>query len=377
MSSAIRIDREFKKLIPALAEGERTQLEANLVEAGGARDPLVIWNGILLDGHNRYEICERLRLPYVLKRLRFPDRLAAQIWIRWNQLGRRNLTDDQRAVQVDGLVEDLARQSRRKQAREVGRLGGRGRKKTQVDAPSTRVSSERSRTRASKQARVSERKVKQARAIRTRAPHLLPKVVAGEISLSDAIRETKRAEVRTQLESVEVLTAKAIAGVYDAIVIDPPWPMTKIERDEREAQVEFDYPRMSVDELKALALPCADACHVWVWTTQKFLPQAFELVGVWGLTYVCTFVWHKPGGFQPIALPQYNCEFALYARKGSPPFVDTKQFPTCFSAPRRAHSEKPDAFYEVVRRVTAGRRLDMFNRRPINGFDGWGKEAAA
>src|ERR1043166_5553073 len=133
---------------------------------------------------------------------------------------------------------------------------------------------------------------------------------------------------------------------------------------------------MSEEELEKLQLPCAADCHVWLWTTQKFLPMALRLLAKWGLKYVSNFVWHKPGGFQPFDLPQYNCEFALYARKGAPMFLDTKDLPACFSAPRGAHSEKPEQFYDMVRRVTAGRRLDMFNRRAIAGFVGWGKEAA-
>jgi N6-adenosine-specific RNA methylase IME4 len=196
------------------------------------------------------------------------------------------------------------------------------------------------------------------------------------MTIPEAKREIRRAEALDRLESIEAQEAKAIQGVYDVIVVDPPWPMEKIERDVRPNQSEFDYPTMSEAELEALDIPYADDCHVWLWTTHKFLPMAMRLLDAWGLKYVCTFVWHKPGGFQPYGLPQYNCEMALYARRGSPSFLDTKAFPVCFEAPRGAHSEKPGAFYDTIRRVTGGRRLDMFSRRLIDGFDAWGNEAS-
>jgi N6-adenosine-specific RNA methylase IME4 len=188
--------------------------------------------------------------------------------------------------------------------------------------------------------------------------------------------EAKKAAIVERLETVAAREVEAPTGLYDVIVIDPPWPMQKIERDVRPNQVDFDYPVMSEAELAALCIPADEHCHVWLWTTHKFMPMALRLLDVWGLKYVCTFVWHKPGGFQPIGLPQYNCEFAIYARKGTPQFLDTKAFSTAFSAPRGGHSEKPEEFYDVLRRVTGGRRLDMFNRRKIEGFTGWGKEAA-
>jgi N6-adenosine-specific RNA methylase IME4 len=115
--------------------------------------------------------------------------------------------------------------------------------------------------------------------------------------------------------------------------------------------------------------------HVWLWTTQRFLPAAFDCLEVWQMAYCCTFVWIKPGGMQAMGLPQFTTEFALYARTGPAALLDTTNLPTHFEAPRGAHSAKPDVFYDMVRRITAGRRLDMFNRRPIDGFEGWGFDA--
>ena len=192
---------------------------------------------------------------------------------------------------------------------------------------------------------------------------------------ADVNREEKRKDVIDNLESVAAIEAKEISGLFDVIVIDPPWPMKKIDRDERPNQTEFDYPTMSESELTDMHIPASDDCHVWLWTTEKFFTMAQRLLDSWGFKYVCIFTWHKPGGFQPIGLPQYNSEFALYARKGTPVFIDTKAFPVCFYADRGKHSEKPQEFYDMVRRVTAGRRLDMFNRRKIEGFETWGNQA--
>ena len=181
---------------------------------------------------------------------------------------------------------------------------------------------------------------------------------------------------RAKIEAAKQRETAPPDGLYDVAVIDPPWPMEKILRDCRPNQDTIDYPTMTEDELAGLSIPMAKDCHVWLWTTHHFLPMALRLLDRWGLKYVCTFVWRKAGAFQPVGLPQLNCEFALYARKGAPVFTTTKDFFVCFDAARGAHSEKPEEFYAMVRRVTAGRRIDMFNRRKIEGFDAWGNEAS-
>ena len=95
LEPAIKIDPEFKSLIPPLGAEERSQLLANLL-ASGCRDPLVVWKGhnILLDGHNRYEICTSEGIEFKTVALELPDRNAAHDWIISNQLGRRNLTPE-------------------------------------------------------------------------------------------------------------------------------------------------------------------------------------------------------------------------------------------------------------------------------------------
>lgn len=165
---------------------------------------------------------------------------------------------------------------------------------------------------------------------------------------------------------------------YGTIVIDPPWPMKKIEREVRPNQVEFDYPTMDYEALRAFRAKfqlLADIdCHTFMWTTQKFLPMALRLFEDYEIKYVLTMVWHKAGGFQPVGLPQYNCEFVLYGRIGTPEFLDTKAFDCCFEAPRTDHSRKPDEFYDLVRRVTADGRIDVFSREKRDGFDQYGNE---
>lgn len=167
------------------------------------------------------------------------------------------------------------------------------------------------------------------------------------------------------------------AGKYATIVIDPPWPMEKLEREARPNQFAFDYPVMSLDDIYNFDVPgsiAMDDCHLFLWTTQKFLPRAFDILGGWSFRYVFTMVWHKPGGFQPYNLPQYNCEFVVYARRGAPEFTDTKAFSTCFNADRNGHSVKPDEFYRLVERVCPGPRIEIFARQVRAGFDAWGNE---
>lgn len=93
----IIIDPEFRKYIPALSGEELAQLEANLVE-DGCRDPLTLWGRVIIDGHNRFDICTRHGIPFQTVQKQFPTREAALDWMDCHQLGRRNLTPDARKL---------------------------------------------------------------------------------------------------------------------------------------------------------------------------------------------------------------------------------------------------------------------------------------
>ena len=91
----LRIDKEFQELIRPLYKNEYLQLEENLLQ-DGCRDPISVWNGTIVDGHNRYRICTKHQIPFAIEELNFNSREEAVVWICTNQLGTRNLTEESR-----------------------------------------------------------------------------------------------------------------------------------------------------------------------------------------------------------------------------------------------------------------------------------------
>jgi len=87
----IIIDEEFRSLLPALDSETFKQLEENLLQ-NGCRDPIVLWNGMLIDGHNRYLICTEHDIAFFTTSMEFHSREEVLIWIIGNQIARRNLT---------------------------------------------------------------------------------------------------------------------------------------------------------------------------------------------------------------------------------------------------------------------------------------------
>ena len=117
MRQNLSVDPEFQSKIPPLTAEERSQLEANILEEGRLLNPLIVWKGIIVDGHNRFEILkEHPEIEYTVLEKEFAGREEAIVWICKNQLGRRNLTPEQRRYLVGKQyeAEKLAHGGRRK-----------------------------------------------------------------------------------------------------------------------------------------------------------------------------------------------------------------------------------------------------------------------
>lgn len=102
----LRIDPEFRDKIPPLTDAEFEQLRENILNDGEVYEPIAVWNGTIVDGHNRYKIVqEHPEIPFRVKEMDFADKWAAFEWMYKKQLGRRNLTDEQRMMLIGKMYE--------------------------------------------------------------------------------------------------------------------------------------------------------------------------------------------------------------------------------------------------------------------------------
>lgn len=162
-------------------------------------------------------------------------------------------------------------------------------------------------------------------------------------------------------------------GIYKTIVIDPPWPIEKIEREVRPNQFDYDYPIMTVEEIKAFQPPIdIEGCHIYLWVTQKYLPAGIEIFEAWGVRYQCLLTWVKNVGFTPFSW-MYSTEHCLFGHVGSLPLLKLG-IRLDFQGKVREHSRKPDEFYEVVKSVSPEPRIDIFSREKRDGFSQYGNE---
>lgn len=359
------MEKHKYNFFPEMLPDDYKRLKCDIADNGYDESyPIWFYEGRVLDGWNRERACAELGIEPVYAEFTGTATEAIEFVMRSNK--RRNLTSSQwatLAVEADEIIYTL-----RQDAKERMSDGGKG--KQLIAYPPMKTDST-----IADLFNTNRTYVNEAQKLKNEKPELFEEVKTGQKTITEAKREIKFEEQRERFENLKQKELEPLTNKYDVIVIDPAWEMQKIQREVAPMQVGFDYPTMTIDEIKDFRLPAGDNCHVFMWITHKHLPYGFEIFKAWQVKYVCCFVWHKNGGFQPFGLPQYNCEFILYGRIGTPEFFDLKDFNVCFNADRTGHSQKPEIFYDVIRRVTAGKRIDIFNRRQIEGFDTWGNES--
>ena len=157
---------------------------------------------------------------------------------------------------------------------------------------------------------------------------------------------------------------------YRTILADPPWDIQQTGR----RGASQHYGLMTLNEIKSLPvdeLAETDA-HLWLWTTNAALEAAYSVVRAWGFEPRSLMTWTKPR----LGLGNYlrNCtEQLIFATKGKAP-IQFRAQPNWLFAARQDHSHKPEEVYDIVERCSPGPYLELFARRPRQGWHVWGDE---
>ena len=233
------IDREFKELIPPLTTEEYTGLEKSLIEEG-CRDALVVWQNVIVDGHNRYEICKKHDIAFNVVEKDFPDKNAAKVWIIENQFNRRNLPIYVRGELMLKLKPLIAAKAKENQLSTLAQFA--------VPQNSAKREQIETREELAKLSGVSHDTISRIEKIAKKAPDdVKTKLRAGEMSINEAYKKVKQIET-TEKKKELVEKYKAEAGTcgaterikivhddcinflkaeksdsYDLIIADPPY----------------------------------------------------------------------------------------------------------------------------------------------------------
>ena len=177
------------------------------------------------------------------------------------------------------------------------------------------------------------------------------------------------------------------AGPFKCIVADPPWKYGKWGKGSancvfagkpQNVEVALPYSSMSVREISALPVAdsSSDDCDLYLWTTQRYLLDAFTVMQAWGFRYCQTLTWCKtPMGTGQGGLFCPTTEFILLGRMGRMPQNKRRQASTWWQVKRtNVHSRKPEFFQDMIEVVSDSPRLELFARRQRPGWTVWGNE---
>lgn len=188
----------------------------------------------------------------------------------------------------------------------------------------------------------------------------------------EAAREEQRQENAEKIE--ELATPLDAQGLFQTIVIDPPWDWGDEGDVNQFGRAKPDYHTMPIEDIEKLPVGkiADDNCHLYLWVTNRSLPKAFRLIESWGFRYITCLTWVKPY----FGMGNYfrgSTEQVLFAVKGSQ-LLKRKDVGTYFEAPRgEGHSAKPEEFYKLVESCSYGPYIDIFGRKKRDGWSVWGE----
>jgi N6-adenosine-specific RNA methylase IME4 len=180
-----------------------------------------------------------------------------------------------------------------------------------------------------------------------------------------AFRELEKVR---QAERIAAEPPPLPTGPFRVIVADVPWRYHGRAGDITHRSAN-PYPDMSVGDICVLpvAKMAAKDCVLWLWTTNAHMRDSYEVLTAWGFEPKTILTWAKTGRFGNGHWLRGQTEHCHLAVRGKPTILLTNQS-TLLTAPAGAHSEKPDAFYQLVRQICPGAKVELFARRKRLGF---------
>lgn len=396
------------ELFPLMG-AEALQALADDIREHGQREPVILFDGKVLDGRNRLLACEMAGVEPRFVTVESDEIGSPTKFVLSLNLLRRHLDESQRAM-VGARAKPLFEAEAAARSRANLRVGSAVPECANLHTRDVPVIG-RVAALAAAQVSVSPRSVEHAAKVLAHgAPALVAAVDRGEVTVSTAAEIARALPVAEQAELVargekEILRASkeirarraeerrdermetlaAIAtgnrgldgvGTYPVIYADPPWRYDVVESESR--AIENHYPTMSNEDIYALPIQslCTDDAVLFLWATSPKLVEAIQVVAAWGFTYKTCMVWVKDKiGMGYYARQQH--ELLLIATRGAPPTPAPADRPSSIvNAPRDAHSAKPTEFYELIERMyPALPKIELFCRSPRDGWSAWGNQS--
>ena len=169
---------------------------------------------------------------------------------------------------------------------------------------------------------------------------------------------------------------------YDVIYADPPWKYKNVsppclpEKQPDTCKIEYYYETMDLQDIKNMPIKniANKNCVLFLWATTPAIREAFEVVDAWGFKYKTMITWEKTNRDCMGYWFRTCTEHLIVAIRGNVKAFRSMER-TCYHEARTKHSQKPQYFYELIEKVTTGKRIELFARRAIEGWDNWGNEA--